>query len=167
MAFAKVDADGRIQAWCAEDMGLDGFVEFGNGDYVDATMGGGRRLSDYRVVGSTAVYDPPEAADLDAGGVAALVLAALAEGVRQDGPPGERARPGLRWARRYDAGCTAVVWEEVEEPGAPGTDANPIAWRPGCDCWANYRYTDGSGVWVCVEDGAWGALDVEHFEEVR
>lgn len=165
MEWARVDGEGRILERCAERLdGLD--AELDNGGYIDETMGGGRALSDYRLVGTTAVYDPPQPSELGESDVAALVLEALASAARQDDPPGQRARPGYAWRRRYDPGVTAVVWEEVAEPGAPGTDGNPIPWASGMECWANYRYSLDGKTYVCVEDGAWDALGAAHFEEV-
>ena len=92
----------------------------------------------------------------------ALMLAAIPE----DPVPTVAPKVGYKWKAIYSSSA-GFAWELVEDPDALGTQKNPLRWTEGHEVKAGYHYTDGTNLYVALEDGVPnGIWDATYFEEV-
>jgi hypothetical protein len=71
-----------------------------------------------------------------------------------------------RWKPVYSSSA-GFAWELVEDPDALGTLKNPLRWTEGHEVRAGYHYTDGTHLYVALEDGVpTGMSDETYFAEV-
>lgn len=92
----------------------------------------------------------------------ALMLAAIPE----EPVPTVAPKVGYRWKPVYSSSA-GFAWELVEDPDALGTQKNPLRWTGGHEVKAGYHYTDGTRLYVALEDGVPTGIDDEtYFAEV-
>lgn len=92
----------------------------------------------------------------------ALMLAAIPE----EPVPTMEPKVGYKWKAIYSSSA-GFAWELVEDPDALGTLANPLRWVAGHEVRAGYHYTDGTRLYVALEDGVpTGVEDETYFAEV-
>lgn len=92
----------------------------------------------------------------------ALMLAAIPE----EPVPTMEPKVGYRWKAIYSSSA-GFAWELVEDPDALGTLKNPLRWAEGHEVRAGYHYTDGTRLYVALEDGVpTGIEDKTYFAEV-
>ncbi len=92
----------------------------------------------------------------------ALMLAAIPE----EPVPTMEPKVGYKWRAIYSSSA-GFAWELVEDPDALGTLANPLRWVAGHEVRAGYHYTDGTRLYVALEDGVpTGVEDEKYFAEV-
>lgn len=73
---------------------------------------------------------------------------------------------GYKWKPVYSSSA-GFAWELVEDPDALGTLKNPLRWTEGHEVRAGYHYTDGTRLYVALEDGVpTGLEDKTYFAEV-
>lgn len=91
-----------------------------------------------------------------------LMLAAIPE----EPVPTVAPKVGYRWKPVYSSSA-GFAWELVEDPDALGTLSNPLRWTEGHEVKAGYHYTDGTNIYVALEDGVpTGIEDETYFAEV-
>lgn len=92
----------------------------------------------------------------------ALMLAAIPE----EPVPTMAPKVGYKWRAIYSSSA-GFAWELVGAPDALGTMANPLRWVAGHEVKAGYHYTDGTRLYVALEDGVpTGVEDETYFAEV-
>ena len=92
----------------------------------------------------------------------ALMLAAIPEAPVPTTDP----KVGYKWQPMYTP-SSGFAWELVEDPDALGTLKNPLRWTEGHEVKAGYHYTDGTNIYVALEDGVpSGTSDETYFAEV-
>lgn len=92
----------------------------------------------------------------------ALMLAAIPE----EPVPTLEPKVGYKWQPVYSSSA-GFAWELVECPDALGTLKNPLRWTEGHEVKAGYHYTDGTRLYVALEDGVpTGLEDETYFTEV-
>lgn len=92
----------------------------------------------------------------------ALMLAAIPE----EPVPTLEPKVGYKWQPVYSSSA-GFAWELVEGPDALGTLKNPLRWTEGHEVKAGYHYTDGTRLYVALEDGVpTGLEDETYFTEV-
>lgn len=92
----------------------------------------------------------------------ALMLAAIPE----EPVPTLEPKVGFRWQPVYSSSA-GFAWELVEDPDALGTMANPLRWVAEHEVRAGCHYTDGTRIYVALEDGVpTGIEDETYFAEV-
>lgn len=92
----------------------------------------------------------------------ALMLAAIPE----EPVPTVAPKVGYKWQPVYSSSA-GFAWELVEDPDALGTIKNPLRWTEGHEVKAGYHYTDGTRLYVALEDGVpTGIEDETYFAEV-
>lgn len=92
----------------------------------------------------------------------ALMLAAIPE----EPVPTMAPKVGYKWQPVYSSSA-GFAWELVEDPDALGTLKNPLRWTEGHEVKAGYHYTDGTHIYVALEDGVpTGIEDETYFMEV-
>lgn len=92
----------------------------------------------------------------------ALMLAAIPE----EPVPTMAPKVGYKWQPMYSSSA-GFAWELVEDPDALGTMQNPLRWVAGHEVRAGYHYTDGTRLYVALEDGVpTGIEDETYFAEV-
>lgn len=92
----------------------------------------------------------------------ALMLAAIPE----EPVPTMEPKVGYKWRAIYSSSA-GFAWELVEDPDALGTMQNPLRWVAGHEVRAGYHYTDGTRLYVALEDGVpTGIEDETYFAEV-
>ena len=92
----------------------------------------------------------------------ALMLAAIPE----EPVPTMAPKVGYKWKAIYSSSA-GFAWELVEDPDALGTIKNPLRWTEGHEVKAGYHYTDGTHIYVALEDGVpTGIEDETYFTEV-
>lgn len=92
----------------------------------------------------------------------ALMLAAIPE----EPVPTMAPKIGYKWKQVYSSSA-GFAWELVEDPDALGTQKNPLRWTEGHEVKAGYHYTDGTHIYVALEDGVpTGTNDKTYFTEV-
>ncbi len=80
--------------------------------------------------------------------------------------PAVEPKVGYRWKPMYTP-SSGFAWELVEDPTALGTMKNPLYWLPGKSVKMGYHYTDGTTIYVALEDGVpSGFDDATYFTEV-
>lgn len=91
-----------------------------------------------------------------------LMLATIPEAPM---PPVE-PKVGYKWQPMYTP-SSGFAWELVEDPAALGTMKNPLYWLPGKAVKMGYHYTDGTMIYVALENGVPGGFDdATYFTEV-
>lgn len=92
----------------------------------------------------------------------ALMLAAIQE----EPVPTVAPKVGYKWQPVYSS-SDGFAWKLVEDPDALGTMKNPLRWTEGHEVKAGYHYTDGTHLYVALEDGVpTGIEDETYFAEV-
>lgn len=92
----------------------------------------------------------------------ALMLAAIPE----ESVPIAAPKVGYKWKAIYSSSA-GFAWELVEDPNALGTIKNPLCWAEGHEVRAGYHYTDGTRLYVALEDGTPTEIEDEtYFAEV-
>ena len=92
----------------------------------------------------------------------ALMLATIPEAPM----PTVEPKVGYKWQPMYSS-TAGFAWELVENPAALGTMKNPLYWLPGKAVKMGYHYTDGTMIYVALEDGVPGGFDdATYFTEV-
>lgn len=80
--------------------------------------------------------------------------------------PTVEPKVGYRWKPMYTP-SSGFAWELVEDPNALGTMKNPLYWLPGKSVKMGYHYTDGTTIYVALENGVpSGFDDATYFAEV-
>lgn len=80
--------------------------------------------------------------------------------------PTVEPKVGYKWQPMYTP-SSGFAWELVEDPTALGTMKNPLYWLPGKAVKMGYHYTDGTMIYVALEDGVPGGFDdATYFTEV-
>lgn len=80
--------------------------------------------------------------------------------------PTVEPKVGYRWQPMYTENA-GFSWELVKDPNALGTMENPLYWLPGKSVKMGYHYTDGTTIYVALEDGVpSGFEDATYFAEV-
>lgn len=80
--------------------------------------------------------------------------------------PTVEPKVGYRWQPMYTP-SSGFAWELVEDPTALGTMKNPLYWLPGRFVKMGYHYTDGTTIYVALENGVpSGFDDATYFAEV-
>lgn len=91
-----------------------------------------------------------------------LMLAAIPE----EPVPTMAPKVGYKWRAIYRSSA-GFAWELVEDPDALGTLKNPLRWAEGHEVKAGYHYTDGTRLYVALDDGVpTGIEDETYFAEV-
>ena len=91
-----------------------------------------------------------------------LMLATIPTEAKPTMPP----KLGYKWVPTY-RGTAGFAWELQEDPNAYGTHDRPLYWVDGMTVCTGYYYTDGTALYVALQDGAAPALsDAEWFEVV-
>lgn len=91
-----------------------------------------------------------------------LMLATIPE----EQMPTVEPKVGYKWQPMYTP-SSGFAWELVEDPTALGTMKNPLYWLPGKSVKMGYHYTDGTTIYVALEDGVpSGFDDATYFAEV-
>lgn len=93
-------------------------------------------------------------------------LELLLESIPTKEMPSEEPKLGYKWEPLYSA-TAGFVWELVEDPTALGTMKNPLYWLPGKSVKMGYHYTDGTTIYVALENGVPSGFDeATYFAEV-
>lgn len=80
--------------------------------------------------------------------------------------PTVEAKVGYKWQPMYTSSA-GFAWGLVEDPTALGTMKNPLYWLPGKAVKMGYHYTDGTTIYVALEDGVPNGFDdATYFTEV-
>lgn len=80
--------------------------------------------------------------------------------------PTVEAKVGYKWQPMYTP-SSGFAWELVEDPAALGTMKNPLYWLTGKSVKMGYHYTDGTTIYVALENGVpSGFDDATYFAEV-
>lgn len=80
--------------------------------------------------------------------------------------PTVEPKVGYRWKPMYTP-SSGFAWELVEDPAALGTMKNPLYWLTGKSVKMGYHYTDGTTIYVALENGVpSGFNDATYFAEV-
>lgn len=91
-----------------------------------------------------------------------LMLATIPEAPMPTAEP----KVGYRWQPMYTSSA-GFAWELVEDPNALGTLENPLYWLSGKVVKMGYHYTDGTTIYVALENGVpSGFGDATYFAEV-
>lgn len=91
-----------------------------------------------------------------------LMLASIPE----EPMPTVEPKVGYKWQPMYTP-SSGFAWELVEDPTALGTMKNPLYWLLGKSVKMGYHYTDGTTIYVALEDGVpSGFDDATYFAEV-
>lgn len=91
-----------------------------------------------------------------------LMLATIPE----EPMPTVEPKVGYKWQPMYTP-SSGFAWELVEDPAALGTMKNPLYWLPGKAVKMGYHYTDGTTIYVALENGVpSGFDDATYFAEV-
>lgn len=72
--------------------------------------------------------------------------------------PAVEPKVGYKWQPMYTP-SSGFAWELVEDPTALGTMKNPLYWLPGKSVKMGYHYTDGTTLYVALEDGVPSGFD--------
>lgn len=92
----------------------------------------------------------------------ALMLTAIPE----EPVPTMAPKVGYKWQPVYSSSA-GFAWELVEDPDALGTLKKPLRWVARHEVKAGYHYTDGTRLYVALEDGVpTGLEDETYFVEV-
>lgn len=91
-----------------------------------------------------------------------LMLATIPE----EPMPTVEPKVGYKWQPMYTSSA-GFAWELVEDPNAIGTMKNPLYWLPGKSVKMGYHYTNGTTIYVALENGVpSGFDDATYFAEV-
>lgn len=72
---------------------------------------------------------------------------------------------GYKWVPVY-RGAAGFAWELKEDPNAYGTHDRPLYWVDGMTVCTGYYYTDGTALYVALQDGTAPAIDDTEWFEV-
>lgn len=93
-------------------------------------------------------------------------LALMLEAIPEEPVPTMAPKVGYKWQPVYSSSA-GFAWELVEDPSALGTMKNPLLWTEGREVRAGHHYTDGTHIYVALEDGVpTGLEDETYFTEV-
>jgi hypothetical protein len=130
--------------------------KFVNGEYFDMTAEEIVAMQEAQLAMEHNVEPLTDSAKL------ALMLAAIPE----EPVPTVAPKVGYKWKAIYSSSA-GFAWELVEDPDALGTMKNPLRWTEGHEVKAGYHYTDGTHIYVALEDGVpTGIEDETYFTEV-
>ena len=91
-----------------------------------------------------------------------LILATIPEAPM----PTVEPKVGYKWQPMYTSSA-GFAWELVKDPNAFGTMENPLYWLSGKAVKMGYHYTDGTTIYVALENGVpSGFGDATYFAEV-
>lgn len=80
--------------------------------------------------------------------------------------PTVEPKVGYKWQPMYTSSA-GFAWELVKDPNAFGTMENPLYWLSGKAVKMGYHYTDGTTIYVALENGVpSGFDDATYFAEV-
>ena len=80
--------------------------------------------------------------------------------------PTVELKVGYKWQPMYTSSA-GFAWELVKDPNAFGTMENPLYWLSGKAVKMGYHYTDGTTIYVALENGVpSGFGDATYFAEV-
>lgn len=80
--------------------------------------------------------------------------------------PTVEPKVGYKWQPMYTP-SSGFAWELVEDPAALGTMKNPLYWLTGKSVKMGYHYTNGTTIYVALENGVpSGFDDATYFTEV-
>ena len=80
--------------------------------------------------------------------------------------PTVEPKVGYKWQPMYTSSA-GFAWELVKDPNAFGTMENPLYWLSGKAVKMGYHYTDGTTIYVALENGVpSGFGDATYFAEV-
>ena len=80
--------------------------------------------------------------------------------------PTVEPKVGYKWQPMYTSSA-GFTWELVKDPNAFGTMENPLYWLSGKAVKMGYYYTDGTTIYVALENGVpSGFGDATYFAEV-
>lgn len=80
--------------------------------------------------------------------------------------PTVEPKVGYKWRPMYSSSA-GFAWELAKDPNALGTLENPLYWLPGKAVKMGYHYTDGTTIYVALEDGVPSEFDdATYFAEV-
>ena len=80
--------------------------------------------------------------------------------------PTVEPKVGYKWQPMYTSSA-GFAWELVEDPNALGTMKKPLYWLTGKTVKMGYHYTDGTTIYVALENGVpSGFDDATYFAEV-
>lgn len=80
--------------------------------------------------------------------------------------PTVEPKVGYKWQPMYTP-SSGFAWALIEDPTALGTMKNPLYWLPGKSVKMGYHYTNGTTIYVALEDGVpSGFDDATYFAEV-
>ena len=80
--------------------------------------------------------------------------------------PTVEPKVGYKWQPMYTSSA-GFAWELVKDPNAFGTMENPLYWLSGKAVKMGYYYTDGTTIYVALENGVpSGFGDATYFAEV-
>lgn len=127
-----------------------------NGEYIDMTA---EEIASIQESQLNAEHSIEPLTDSDK---IALILGAIPE----EPVPTLEPKIGYKWQPVYSSSA-GFAWELVEDPEALGTLKNPLRWAEGHEVKAGYHYTDGTHLYVALEDGVPTGFDDEtYFAEV-
>ncbi len=130
--------------------------KFVNGEYFDMTTEEIVAMQEAQLAMEHNVEPLTDSAKLE------LMLAAIPE----EPVPTMAPKVGYKWQSVYSSSA-GFAWELVEDPSALGTLKNPLRWAEGHEVKAGYHYTDGTHIYVALEDGVpTGIEDETYFTEV-
>lgn len=130
--------------------------KFVNGEYFDMTAEEITAMQDAQL-GMERNIEPLTDSDK-----IALMLAAIPE----EPVPTMAPKVGYKWRAIYSSSA-GFAWELVEDPDALGTLKNPLRWTEGHEVKTGHHYTDGTRLYVALEDGVpTGVEDEKYFAEV-
>lgn len=89
-------------------------------------------------------------------------LTLMLESIPTQDTPNVEPKVGYKWKPMYTASA-GFAWELVEDPNALGTMSNPLYWLTGKAVRMGYHYTDGTKVYVALDNGVPTGFDDETF----
>ena len=129
---------------------------FENGIYRDMTAAEIAAMQEISMAAETTIEPLTDEKKLK------LMLATIPEAPM----PTVEPKVGYKWQPMYTSSA-GFAWELVKDPNAFGTMENPLYWLSGKAVKMGYHYTDGTTIYVALENGVpSGFGDATYFAEV-
>ena len=129
---------------------------FENGIYRDMTAAEIAAMQEISMAAETTIEPLTDEKKLK------LMLATIPEAPT----PTVEPKVGYKWQPMYTSSA-GFAWELVKDPNAFGTMENPLYWLSGKAVKMGYHYTDGTTIYVALENGVpSGFGDATYFAEV-